>query len=603
MSKTVRIASSSDEATPTIADARRALAARTDITEARRRRFNASLSGIARVCRADPSQEEAVPLDCVHLNKRLFAGSPATFGFTKRRFSCIVSDARVVMRMLSVHADDIRGELSPAWAELVGHLRPYRATALAGFTGFCTLVGLEPHDVEPTTLSRFERWLETETICRDPAKRARETASNWNYAAEHIAQWPAVRFERDRMRDEFTPKLSDLPTELQKEVSRYLQRLRVANNEDLYPDDVDTTPRSRGALRPLKRRTIDAKQWLIRVAAGALIRTGVDAGILASLSVLVEPENVRAIIRFLRDRTGKQRSGYLLNVVECIRQIAKYHCRVSGRELEVLSQLVRAVRPPQQYGMTEKNADRLRQIIEPRTRGLLINLPLALAERARKMPMSKGDATRLIAYAVALEIELRFAFRRANLAALHLDENLRYADPQRTCISAISIPAEDTKGDSPIDLKVPLDCANFLSEYIRNFRPHVASPANRYLFAGPDLKPRSAHELAIGLCKLIEREIGVTINLHLLRHFAGWRYLERHPGRYEVVQQMLGHKKVETTIRFYMGLEAMTAARHVDETFLAERAELAAQAEIDRRFGPRRHAQRRARTMEGRVFP
>ena len=41
------------------------------------------------------------------------------------------------------------------------------------------------------------------------------------------------------------------------------------------------------------------------------------------------------------------------------------------------------------------------------------------------------------------------------------------------------------------------------------------------------------------------------MNLHLFRHFAGKLYLERHPGDYESVRRLLGHKKLDTTMTFY----------------------------------------------------
>lgn len=588
---------------PTIADARRAIASMTDISQARRRRLNAALSGIALICGANQSQEAAATLDCTYLNERLFARAPASFGFTQRQFDCVVSDTRFIMRRLGIHAPNTRGRLSPAWQELEARLPHYRKIALAGLAGFFSLIGIDPQDVEPGSLARFEHWTGTETLCRDSAKRARETASNWNWAAASVPGWPAVRFERPGMRDTYTPPLTELPVSLQQEVAQYLNRLAAGGDGDLYDDEVALGRRGRSACRPLRRRTIEGKEWRIRVAAGALIRRGLPAEALTSLGLMVQLENVRSIIRFLRERTSKQQSSHLLAVAECLQQIAKYHCRLPQDDVDRLSMLISRVRPPPQVGMTEKNAERLRQIIEPRTRGLLITLPQALARRAREMAMAERDAARLMAYATALEITLRFPFRRANLAALHLDDNLRYAHPQRTLVTAVVIAADDAKSGRPIEWQVPSDCAEFIRSYVSDFRPQLASPANRYLFPGPGLKPRSAHELAIGLCSLIEREIGARINIHLLRHFAGWRYLARHPGHYAVVQRMLGHAKVDTTIRFYAGLEAQIAAQYVDTEFLAERAELAAQAEIDRSLGSPRRSRRRGTSSAKEVSP
>jgi len=48
--------------------------------------------------------------------------------------------------------------------------------------------------------------------------------------------------------------------------------------------------------------------------------------------------------------------------------------------------------------------------------------------------------------------------------------------------------------------------------------------------------------------------IGVTIHAHLMRHLAAHLYLLANPGDYETVRRLLGHKNIETTIRFYEGL-------------------------------------------------
>ncbi len=55
------------------------------------------------------------------------------------------------------------------------------------------------------------------------------------------------------------------------------------------------------------------------------------------------------------------------------------------------------------------------------------------------------------------------------------------------------------------------------------------------------------------------------MNPHLFRHFAGWNYLKAHPGDYETVRQLLGHKSINTTIVFYTGIEVIAAHERYDE--------------------------------------
>jgi integrase len=53
--------------------------------------------------------------------------------------------------------------------------------------------------------------------------------------------------------------------------------------------------------------------------------------------------------------------------------------------------------------------------------------------------------------------------------------------------------------------------------------------------------------------------------MHQFRHLAAWIYLRAHPGDYETVRRLLGHKNVATTIRFYQEMEKLTASRRYNE--------------------------------------
>ena len=55
------------------------------------------------------------------------------------------------------------------------------------------------------------------------------------------------------------------------------------------------------------------------------------------------------------------------------------------------------------------------------------------------------------------------------------------------------------------------------------------------------------------------------MTMHQFRHLAAWIYLRAHPGDYETVRRLLGHKNVATTIRFYQEMEKLTASRRYNE--------------------------------------
>ena len=57
----------------------------------------------------------------------------------------------------------------------------------------------------------------------------------------------------------------------------------------------------------------------------------------------------------------------------------------------------------------------------------------------------------------------------------------------------------------------------------------------------------------------VEKATGLFITVHQFRHAAAAIWLRHHPGDYETVRRMLGHRNIKTTINFYCGLETMQA--------------------------------------------
>ena len=54
---------------------------------------------------------------------------------------------------------------------------------------------------------------------------------------------------------------------------------------------------------------------------------------------------------------------------------------------------------------------------------------------------------------------------------------------------------------------------------------------------------------------MVYKELGLRVNPHLFRHLCAFLFLKAHPGHYESVRQLLGHKNIQTTTNFYAGFE------------------------------------------------
>lgn len=46
------------------------------------------------------------------------------------------------------------------------------------------------------------------------------------------------------------------------------------------------------------------------------------------------------------------------------------------------------------------------------------------------------------------------------------------------------------------------------------------------------------------------------MHIHIFRHLSAMLYLDAHPGSYEAVRQLLGHRKMQTTTDFYAPLSS-----------------------------------------------
>ena len=225
-----------------------------------------------------------------------------------------------------------------------------------------------------------------------------------------------------------------------------------------------------------------------------------------------------------------------------------------------------------QGGLTKKNKQRLRALMQSLPRAMLLHLPGELMKRANAAEGKPVKAALLAMYAVALEILLICPLRRGNVVGLRLDVHLHRPDPRKSRITHIFLPAAEVKNDEDIEWPIPPESARLIETYIRRYRPHLATGSTPFLFPGNRQdRPRCAQGIATWLSKAISREIGIDFNVHLARHFAAWNFLRQNPGHYEAVRQILGHKNIQMTMDYYVGLDVDAAARRFDAVVLGER--------------------------------
>ena len=105
--------------------------------------------------------------------------------------------------------------------------------------------------------------------------------------------------------------------------------------------------------------------------------------------------------------------------------------------------------------------------------------------------------------------------------------------------------------------------------YLRDYRHLLAADPGDFLFPGKQSGcSKGAKSLSQQINRTVYKYTGLEMPAHRFRHAVGKIFLDRNPGQYEVVRQLLGHKNIKTTIEFYAGAEGAAAARHYSATIL-----------------------------------
>ncbi len=178
--------------------------------------------------------------------------------------------------------------------------------------------------------------------------------------------------------------------------------------------------------------------------------------------------------------------------------------------------------------------------------------------------------------------------RLANVVGLHLEHSFRSMRAGRDGPVHLVVAAAEVKNGEALEFELPPRTVRLLRDYVDHHRPHLVDGVDRgYLFPGRQHGHKSDVGLREQLQAAVKRHTGLVVNPHLYRHAAALFYLERHPGDYETVRRLLGHKSLETTVSVYADFERYAATRAYSEHILS------AKDELDGRYGRRGRGGRR----------
>jgi integrase len=242
-------------------------------------------------------------------------------------------------------------------------------------------------------------------------------------------------------------------------------------------------------------------------------------------------------------------------------KVAKYWVRLPDESVAMIKRYARRVRPPI-YGLGVKNRMRLAPLRDERNMAQLFLLPNKIRkEIEKKSRLTRADAL-LMQSAVALMVLTYAPIRIGNLAALHVENNLRWSRPEMGGTLLIDIDGSSVKNEQTLSFPLPSNCADLIRLYLREYQPRLAIGVSPYLFPS-DLpgRPKRPDTLSKQLTSLIRRTIGLEVNPHLYRHLVHLVVLNRYPGAYAMVSRVLGHKSLQTAISNYAGEDIAIAMR------------------------------------------
>jgi len=538
-----------------------------------------ALSSLARII-GRPLND--IPANPRWLRSRLNELAPARFGLSRGRWANLRSLALKALRLTGIAALPSRhvSSLSPEWQRLYDFLprRPQRVS-LSRFMHRCSEFGIPPQDVTQEEFERFADEIELWGLRARPRQVYRDACRAWNWAVKKVPRWPGTIMVVPDRRNWYSLPWESFPSSLKADIDAMLQAA-------ISPDPLSPTSR-----RPIKPVSARSRATLLRRLVSALVLSGSDPLTLRTIADLVETETVRQGLRFFLERNGRRSSADIHQMAKLLCTLAKHWVGVPSAHLAELVG-IRNRLSPGRHGMTEKNRATLRCFEDEALVSKFLALPETIARRHRNRTEIKVGHAVEVQLGLAIELLTVAPVRVSNLAAIHLERNLIRFCGGKEARMHLYFPADAVKNEIELEFSLLPSTVALLDLYLDKFRPKLVRARNDWLFPGEAEGPKQAALLSMQIAKTVERETGVRLTAHQFRHLAGFLYLKHNPGGHEVVRRLLGHTSIETTIRFYAGMEIFEAIRHYDQHIENRRFEVAqASSDAKNKRWRRRHAQ------------
>jgi hypothetical protein len=534
----------------------------------------------------------------------------ADFALTPASWSGFKSRVRRAVRLVDIHARQILklSMLTGEWQALASAAKSAECAGdlgkLWGLLAYCYRQGIEAAAVDDQTVAAFRNDL-SDRGRLDGQEVVRNTVYAWERLQRKVPAWPATRLTRiyaDGCNRDGLP-FEKLPAELQTAWYAFVEEFGrdddadAVSLDDLILDDEDIRL---GAAPPVENSWSAARltnvRTIVTYAANYLIDMG---GCPKTLEELVTPEVATSVLERILARQVKRakaagrpltnnsrRNNYLLHgatifialardleLDDSMDALIKIRDRVDPRLVSVKKgkngTVVRAFAEVQ---IGPRHKERLHQFNDDVKLYNWFVMPEILWERSEALVKAQrtptlediGDMMVCVLHRI-----IRCApMRRENLA------ELRCTGPGRNVIlptnkggvGHMHVDWQEVKNNVNLDAELDVDAVAAIRRWLDVYRPALAKAVgsddeNHFLFPAAGAAHRAGSLLN---APFVDRNLkigGFHLNLHCSRHLAAKIILDQDPRAMPLVQNLLSHKNMETTQRYYAEVNKIIAQR------------------------------------------
>jgi len=447
-------------------------------------------------------------------------------------------------------------DLTFAWQRGIASLPQKGQCALfRGFARFCIARGVQPEDVTLATFENYGQWRRERTLTLDVTHATTSVRRVWRYLQKYNPQWPQTLIPAARDPRQFAKPEGEFRASFLAEVNHVMDNLAVIKPLD---------PRFRKRYSPFT--IANTRQVIFRAATVVAAAQGGTHGIYSLRDVLA-PAPLRIVMQehFVRVGGDETWAPSAKTVAITLKRVAIASGMISEEELKEISKIVTLVTATG-GSLSKKARDKVAQFYDPEMLKALSELPGRLFKEADAFAASgvNDRAARLYCRGLQLAILLVNPLRRKSLATLDMVRH--FSRDKSGTVFRLYIPAGEVKNASTIEALLPPELAQRLETYLRDYRHHFENASSTFLFPGGDNGHVSPCTVARNLKDLVESELGVDFNVHLIRHIVSTLLIADDARNIILAQQLLGHRDAKTTERIYGHVRTHAAQKAWGET-------------------------------------